>query len=431
MEFSDGLGENDGTPDQPRAQPLGDSRSRIASLDVTRGVAVLGILIANIIAFGQPFDAYSYPGAFLAPVGPVDHWLWAAQLVLVDGKFRGVFTLLFGAGIYLFMERAWARGEGFERQIRRLAWLGVFGLAHFILLWRGDILFSYAVAGFGALFFLDLSPGRQVLLGVLAYVAGAVLSFTSTVPMEQAADGHFAAQTEMAATQSKLLEAEADDLSDGSDEAAILTRGDYPTFIAHTVAHHLPSLPFQTLYFAFETLPLMLIGTGLYRLGLFSGGFAAREQLLWGGAAAALSVATTIPIALWALGKGLSFYATIAAFDGWSAIPRLAGSLGYLALLALYGRCAHGWIAHRFALAGRTAFSNYLGTSAAMMLVFPGWGFGLFGELTRLQLYGVVLVAWVVMLAWPGPWLARFRYGPLEWLWRCLTYGRMVPMRRR
>ena len=80
--------------------------------------------------------------------------------------------------------------------------------------------------------------------------------------------------------------------------------------------------------------------------------------------------------------------------------------------------------------AGRAAFTNYLGTSVVMMLVFEGWAGGLFGELTRPGLYVVVAAAWVLMLAWSKPWLARFRYGPLEWLWRSLTYGRIMPLRR-
>ena len=76
------------------------------------------------------------------------------------------------------------------------------------------------------------------------------------------------------------------------------------------------------------------------------------------------------------------------------------------------------------------AFSNYLGTSIIMMFVFHGWALGLFGQLGRVELIGVVLVAWTAMLAWSKPWLARFRYGPLEWLWRCLTYGKVFPLRR-
>jgi len=83
----------------------------------------------------------------------------------------------------------------------------------------------------------------------------------------------------------------------------------------------------------------------------------------------------------------------------------------------------------RSASAGRAAFTNYLGTSVLMMLVFHGWGFGLFGKLNRPQLYIVVVLAWVLMLAWSKPWLYRFRYGPLEWLWRMLTYGVAIPLR--
>lgn len=416
------------TPDLPGPAAIGSQR--IASLDFTRGVAVLGILIANIIAFGQPFSAYSYPGAFLVPAGPYDHLLWAVQLVLVDGKLRGVFTLLFGAGIYLFMERAWARGAGLKLQVRRLIWLGVFGLLHFTLLWRGDILFSYAFAGLGALLFLDLSPKRQVLLGVLAYLCGAMISYASTVPLAQTAAGHFPAGSGIVAMQKDLSAAEHQDLSDDAMETAILRQGSYPDFVAHSIREHVPSLLFQSAYFAFETLPLMLIGMGLYRLGLFDGGIAARWQLFGGGVLWGMGTVLTVPIALWAESRGLDYYGTIAAFDGWSAVPRMLAAIGLTALLALAGRYWQGWLARRLAGAGRTAFTNYIGTSAAMMLVFPGWGLGLFGELSRLQLYGIVLIAWAVMLAWPALWLAFFRFGPLEWLWRCLTYGRVFAIRR-
>jgi len=101
-----------------------------------------------------------------------------------------------------------------------------------------------------------------------------------------------------------------------------------------------------------------------------------------------------------------------------------------VALLAHWGVASASMAASRLGEAGRCAFTNYIGTSALALVVFSGWGLGLFGQLGRLQLFGVVLVFWTVMLAWPPLWLARFRHGPLEWLWRCLTYGRMVPLRR-
>src|SRR5687767_5973229 len=93
------------TPDQPQPQPNLDER--IVSLDFIRGIAVMGILAANIVAFGQPFAAYMYPESFLTEHGPASDAMWIAQFVLIDGKMRGLFTLLFGAGHYLFMERAW------------------------------------------------------------------------------------------------------------------------------------------------------------------------------------------------------------------------------------------------------------------------------------------------------------------------------------
>ena len=91
---------------------------------------------------------------------------------------------------------------------------------------------------------------------------------------------------------------------------------------------------------------------------------------------------------------------------------------------------ASGWLAERISAAGRAAFTNYLGTSIVMLVLFHGWGVGLYGALGRTELHLVTLAAWVLMLAWSKPWLERFRFGPLEWLWRCLTYLRVFPLRR-
>ena len=101
-----------------------------------------------------------------------------------------------------------------------------------------------------------------------------------------------------------------------------------------------------------------------------------------------------------------------------------------VALLALWGQTVSGGLAERVSAAGRAAFSNYLGTSILMLLVFHGWGLGLFGALGRSELYLVMLFTWVLMLLWSKPWLERFRFGPLEWVWRCLTYRKLFPLRR-
>ena len=414
--------------DQPA--PVAVAGNRIASLDFIRGIAVMGILAANIVAFGQPFQAYMFPGAFTTPHGEAENWMWVAQFLVIDGKMRGLFSLLFGAGLYLFMERAWERGAGRGLQVRRLLFLGLFGLIHFFLIWRGDILFLYACAGLAALLFIRLSAKRQMVLGVLGYIGGAILYAAFTIPLQFVADTpQDNAPAPVAEMREGLDKGKRVDLTDAAVEDRLHETGSYADIVTHRVSEHWDDLAATLFLFAFETLPLMLIGMALYRLGLFDGRMS-RKVPLWGSTGLIVGGVLTLWIALATKNAGLTYYGTLAAFTGWSPIPRLLMTLGLAALLALYGARASGWLAERISAAGRAAFTNYLGTSVVMVLVFDGWAGGLFGDLTRGQLYLVVIAAWALMLAWSKPWLARYRYGPLEWLWRCLTYGRRFALRR-
>ena len=170
---------------------------------------------------------------------------------------------------------------------------------------------------------------------------------------------------------------------------------------------------FRSLLFCMESIPLMLIGVALYRLDFFGGGFEQRDMIRWGWIGLAVGGAMHIAIALWAQQVGFTYYGNLGAFMGFSPLPRLFMLLGLAALLVAYSPSWTGWLGQRIVAAGRAAFSNYLGTSIVMLFVFHGWAFGLYGELNRPQLYLVVALAWVAMLAWSNPWLARFRYGPL------------------
>ena len=409
--------------------PPEDAARRIVSLDLVRGVAVLGILAANISGFGQPMSSYGWPGGFLVPAGPLDDWLWGTQLVLVDGKFRGLFTLLFGAGLVLFARRSEANGAGRSLLARRLAWLGVFGFAHWALLWRGDILLTYAVAGLAVLPFVGWDWTKQLTLGLIGYAIGALLLLSITLPMTMAAEGEFPAGSTMAAIQEGVLEGRAADIADGRVEAELIAGGNHGPVVAHSIAAHLSDLPIETLFFLFETAPLMLIGMALLGSGLFEGRMEARRQARAGWALWGVGTIAALPIAWWALRGGISYWDVMGA-SGWLVVPQLCAALGLVLLLSLWGRDVRGWLAQRLTAAGRCAFTNYLGTSALALVVFSGWGLGLFGKLGRLELYGVMMLFWIVMLAWPNWWLARFRYGPLEWLWRCLTYGQQVLLRR-
>ena len=247
--------------------------ARIAALDVVRGIAVLGILAANIVAFGQGMTAYGWPGGFFAPPGPFADWLWGAQLVLVDGKFRGLFTLLFGAGMVLFFRRAQAKGAGHGLLARRLGWLGLFGFAHWALLWRGDILLSYAIGGLAVLAFVGWEWTRQLTLGLIGYTVG-----TIAVTAAAAAPMVVAALPRTAEARAGLAQAKADEIADGKVEAALSMAGDYGGMIRHTLGEHLALLPGDTLPVLFETVPLMLIGMALLGAGAFDGRLAPRRQ---------------------------------------------------------------------------------------------------------------------------------------------------------
>lgn len=403
---------------------------RIGSLDLMRGIAVLGILAANIVAFGQPFSAYMFPETFLVPAGDDGGWMWIAQFVLIDGKMRGIFTVLFGVGLYLFMERAWARGQTRWLQARRLFFLMLFGMVHFFFIWRGDILFYYAVIGFIALLCLGWSPKDQLKVGLLGYFAGAIFYALMMLPLHFIADTSFGQNVAMAETRVGLEEGKQEALADDVIESGLKQSGDYIGFVEHRFSEHWFEPLTNVLFFGLELLPLMLIGMGLYRLGFFNGGIDPGRMRFWGWIGFLGGSLLHLLIGLWVQSIGFTYYGTLAAFVGVSPLPSLMMVLGIMALLAVYGPGCKGWLAQRFAAAGRAAFTNYLGTSILMLLVFHGWALGLFGELNRPQLYLVVLSAWIVMLAWSKPWLERYRYGPLEWLWRCLTYRKMFPLKR-
>lgn len=403
---------------------------RIGSLDLMRGIAVLGILAANIVAFGQTFSAYMYPEMFLVPTGDESGWMWIAQFVLIDGKMRGIFTVLFGVGLYLFMERAWARGQTRWLQARRLFFLMLFGMGHFFFIWRGDILFYYAVIGFIALLCMGWSAKYQLKVGLLGYVAGAILYAIMMVPLHFIADTPFGDAAAMTETRQGLEESKQEALSDDVVETGLKQSGDYLGFVEHRFVEHWYEPLANVFFFGLESLPLMLIGMGLYRLGFFSGGMDPGCMRFWGWAGLLGGGLLHLLIGLWVQSIGFTYYGTLAAFVGLSVLPRLMMVLGIMALLALYGPGWSGWLAQRLAAAGRAAFTNYLGTSILMLFVFHGWALGLFGELNRPQLYLVVLATWVIMLSWSKPWLELYRYGPLEWLWRCLTYGKLFPLKR-
>ncbi|KRA82662.1 DUF418 domain-containing protein [Altererythrobacter sp. Root672] len=412
------------------SQPV-SAAERIVALDFIRGIAVLGILFPNIVAYGHPMLAYYWPEGLPGGSTAFDRFVWLFQFVLIDGKLRGIFTLLFGAGLILFLDRVDARGGRPDLQIRRLAWLGVFGAAHTFLIWTGDILLLYAVAGFGALLMTGWDARAQLRIGVAWFLAGALV-FSAAFGSSLAAEGFPPIPDPTPLSHEQAQAGAADLVKEANEETEVTQVGDWPKLVAWRVTQEGPELPFELLFFTLvETIPLMLIGMALYRLGLFEGRLDRAKMRRWGWIGFAGGAALTLPIGLWVMSAGFPVLLTQFAFNGLSAFLHLPMVLGLTALLSLWApRAAQGWLGSRVVAAGRMAFSNYLGGSILMMFVFQGWAGGQFGQLHRLGLLPFVLLAWVLMLAWSKPWLAHFRYGPLEWLWRCLTYWQLMPIRK-
>ena len=417
------------TPDQPQRAPVVPDE-RIVSLDYIRGIAVLGILFANITAFAHPMLAYFWPDALPGGNTRGDDAVFLFQYVFIDGKLRGLFTLLFGVGMMLFLERAWERGSGRWLQARRLFWLLLFGVLHFVLLFRGDILTSYAVWGFAALGLARARVATLLPIALIIYGLGALLLLsTGFQAFIEASPG--ACTPELAAMCEQLEATKASMLANAQAAREVYPTGSYLDILAFTLSDQMDTLGKGVGYGILETFPLMLLGMATYKAGWFDGRMDRATLLRWGWTGVITGTLATVPFGVWAVAADYPFYLTQFLFNGPPMIVRLPVVLGALALLAVYGARLKGlFLGERLAAAGRMAFSNYIGTSVVMMAIFNGWGLGLYGELHRPALLLFVLLGWALMLLWSKPWLERFRYGPLEWLWRCLTYWKLFPLRR-
>jgi uncharacterized protein len=405
---------------------------RIVTLDVLRGVAVLGILAMNIVDFALPPQAYANPLAH-GDGAAADLLSWAISFLIFDGKMRGLFSFLFGASMLLVIDRADARGEPSAAiHFRRMLWLGVIGLVHYVLVWRGDILLEYAVAGAAAWFFHQLETDRLVRWGIgflLLYVALQALSSA----------GHFVVASTAAApgaSADTLLQAQMLEDSFGRGNPGAIAafidhyRGSYGEIVRHRLAVRAASPFGGVLPYGWEALGYMLLGMAALKAGFLADRWSTartRRTAAW-----ALGIAVPLHVALAALLVAHRFPAALvfAVHEAGAALVRPIMVIGLSAVIVLLARSG-GPLARRFAAAGRVAFTNYLASSVVMTCLFYGYGAGLYGHLGRAELWLVVLPAWAAMLSWSKPWLDRFAYGPFEWLWRSLARGALQPIRRR
>ena len=377
------------TSELPSTGPVQDA-SRITSLDLIRGVAVLGILLMNVAYFKLGSVPY-----FNLSAGGSETWLdWTVGVlgeIFVDQKFMGLFSLLFGAGVILFIDRASARERHpiWLNLWRNVLLLGI-GILHF-LFWDGDVLMLYAVGSVFLLSLRRLSPRALIWVGVVIYllpVAGHLLA-------QYAVDAH------------------------NSDLAGIWTEPGAE--IRDPVG--------MTIWFAYfcNGLGMILVGAGLYRLGFIQGNCSTGTYRLVAtfglGAGLPLAALGVILVAWYDFGREVAFIGYIPNQLG--AVP---ASLGYMSLIVLWDKKGANWLKARLSAAGRMALTNYLTQSIMGVLILSvalaDVGIG------RSALLIFVAGVWILQLWWSQAWLNHFRFGPAEWLWRVATYRRWQPLRR-
>jgi uncharacterized protein len=382
------------------------------ALDATRGLAVMGILLMNIISFAMPSEAYVNPAAW-APNTSADLATWAVMAVLVDGKMRGLFSILFGASMLMVIDRADAKGEnGLLVHRKRMFWLLIFGLIHAYFIWYGDILMTYALCGLITVALVH-EAGSTLFKWAAALLGGSYLFWAILIGFSI---NEFPLVPDVKAVAREVS----------------AYRGGYADILAFRFVGDHASLPFAIFASAaLETIGLLFLGMALFKNGFLTGQWDANRYARLARWFYFIGIPPLVGVAAYAWANGFAVR-TLLILDHAIVPPfRLAVTLGHAALaMVVIKRFADTPLMRHIVAAGRTAFTNYLGTSVLMTTLFYGYGAGLYGHLSRWQVYLVVPFVWIIMLAWSKPWLERFHYGPLEWLWRSLVRRELQAMIR-
>ena len=424
--------------------------SRLHILDALRGVALLGILLMNILWFGMPEQAVEdlrVRGEFNGP----NYWSWWIIEVFFHGTMRGMFSLLFGASAILILEQyafKTSLDSAAEFFSRRLVVLFVFGLFNaYLLLWPGDILYTYALAGMFILPFYRLPVKRLLIIaGIVMVLFSIKQSWSKQKPvrMKDAADMALTTDTTVAplsAAQKADIETWQSFEHEHSvehkrmvDEDQIAcTQGDFWTFFAYSASiSYFLETDFVYNFFFLDAFSFMLIGMALYRLGVLTG----KRSKLFYLLLSFIGFLIGFPIYYLAASAKVTY-----GFDPYSLavnhplvleqFGRLGLTLGYVGLLnLLFQLPLTSWLTHLLSPVGRLAFTNYLLQSIIGGLLFSGFAFGLFNKLERFELYYVVGAVWVFQLLFSHVWVRIFTFGPFEWLWRSATHWKWQKFER-
>lgn len=423
-----------------------ESSKRINSLDIIRGIALLGILLMNIVGFGL-VDAYDNPTISGGSTG-LNLKVWAVNNMLFEGTMRALFTMLFGAGFILLTSRLEMKGAGIkvaDIYYRRTLWLLLFGVIHvYFLLWFGDILYPYAIFGLMLFPFRNAAP-KYLLMGGIAILLFATLidisKYHETAKIKS--EGEVVQNlldknpdSELSEEQSTALESWESILNERKTEAQVQEEieahhAGYWSIVMHRfgVNKFFQSTLIYT-FWVFDILSLMLIGIAFFKWKIFQGERSMRFYI-------------TLMVIGYGIGLLVNYFETkmliesnfgilaMAKTHQTYQLGRIFTTLGHIGLFMIFIKSGVlRFLQSALAAVGRMALTNYLMHTIICITIFLGFGFSQFGQLERYELYYVVFSIWIFQLIYSPIWLKFFHYGPVEWLWRSLTYMKRQPFRK-
>ncbi|HVK97678.1 MAG TPA: DUF418 domain-containing protein [Flavisolibacter sp.] len=422
---------------------------RIHLLDSLRGIAVLGILLMNIPGFALPRIVLHNPN--LLDFTGANFYSWYGIELFMEGSQRAIFSMLFGAGMLLFISRLQDRTSGLipaEYYFKRQLWLLLFGLINaYVLLWFWDILFHYAILGMLLFAFRGLKPKHLLITAAVCLVLqttrenvdfyrdkqvisrGEVVAAidTTKTKLDAFQKEHFTAYMGMKTENS--VESKKSKMEKNIREV----QHSYSTlYNNHSEASMFGQTGAIFHFIFFDVLLFMFIGMAFYKNGILTGQHKARTYWWLFG----IGLGVGLVISYYRIQPRLQnnfdhiLYLKNASFEFYE-LSRTLRAIGIFGgIMLLYKSGFFKWFFNLMKPVGQMAFTNYLAQSLMCGLFFYGVGFGYFGKLQFHQMYYVVAAVWAIEIIWSHLWLRHFRYGPMEWLWRSLTYWKFQPFKK-
>lgn len=400
----------------------GERTHRIKTLDVLRGLAILGILAVNAPFFAAPWQTSVNPTLPPLAIGDSTAWSWFVPHVFFEVKFITLFSLLFGASIFLVGGERSDKERGKVLR-RRLAWMLLFGIIHGAAIWFGDILLVYAVSGVIVMLARSWKPRTLMIVGATLYVLMALVALFGAWMLTFAIEGGYMSASDLDGMREAMWAPQAASLQ--TQIAAF--QGSALQSTAANFAVWREFVPYELFNTVPRTIAVMMIGLSLFKWGFMSGNAPTWRY----GVCIAIGA-----VALAAVGYQAQLnYAANFDFMHMNArgallnpIVSILITLGYASVSILCVKLnVLGFITKALAPVGQMAFTNYISQSLIMTGIFYGGrGLGLYGEVSRDTLMLIVPAVWAAQLIWSPLWLRYFEMGPLEWVWRRLSYAKPV-----